>query len=528
MSEKECFVERVDKSDLVLPACLIIMDGFGLNDPGEGNAISLANTPVLDDLLRTGDSVRLSASGEHVGLPQGQMGNSEVGHLNIGAGRIVHQELSRINHACQDGSLEHNPVIEDACRHVRESGGVLHLMGLLSDGGVHSSIEHLFALLDVARKQGVTKMFVHCFLDGRDVAPTSSPQYVEALKNRIEAMGDSTDSDLTIEIASVMGRYYAMDRDNRWDRVKRAYDALVCADNCSDLDPIDVLKQSFEEGVTDEFVVPVSFNDRGMKDGDVVIFFNFRPDRAREITRAIVEDNFDHFERTCHPTVEFVCLTEYDPTIDAAVAFPKLFPEHVLADVLAEEGLRQLHIAETEKYAHVTFFLNGGIEKPKSGEQRVLIASPSVATYDLQPEMSASEVVERLIAAIDHDEADVYIVNFANCDMVGHTGSIPAAIQAVEAVDCGVGKVLQAIQRKAGLAFVTADHGNADTMLAVDGTPHTAHTTAPVPFILVDYSGKGLSLSGEDGKLADIAPSMLAAIGLSIPKEMTGNNLLAS
>ncbi len=527
------------------PVCLIIMDGYGLDEPSSGNAISLADTPVLDELFATREWVRLVASGEDVGLPDGQMGNSEVGHLNIGAGRVVYQELSRINAACEEGLLNTNSVIQEAFACACEPGSVLHLMGLLSDGGVHSSNKHLYALLRAARDAGVKHILVHCFMDGRDVPPESGAGYVAELQDEIHAIVNETsqgddaidihrgvsDEELTIEIASIEGRYYAMDRDNRWDRIQRAYEAVACAIGSFAEDAVDAVKSSYERGVTDEFIEPVVLNKRGMKDGDAVIFFNFRPDRARQITRALTDDGFTQFGRACFPQVHFVCLTEYDPTFDASVAFQKEFPDNVLADVIADAGHTQYHIAETEKYAHVTFFLNGGREQPKVGEQRCLIASPKVATYDLQPEMSEPEVTETLVSAIDNNTADIYIVNFANCDMVGHTGVIPAAVAAVEAVDEGVGRVCEAIKRKGGVAFVTADHGNADKMIAADGTPHTAHTTNPVPFILVDESGAGLKLIGEKGslvgRLADIAPTVLHAAGLAQPAEMTGKSLLA-
>ncbi|WP_165170292.1 2,3-bisphosphoglycerate-independent phosphoglycerate mutase [Adlercreutzia sp. ZJ242] len=521
--------QGADRASLRLPACLIIMDGFGLEEPGEGNAISLAKTPVLDELFATRPWVRLEASGEAVGLPAGQMGNSEVGHLNIGAGRVVFQELTRINRACADGSIVTNPEITAAFEAAKAPGAALHLMGLLSDGGVHSSNAHLYALLEAARDAGVPHVMVHCFMDGRDVPPSSGAGYVRELAEVIGRLGaEAPEGGCVMEIASIEGRYYAMDRDNRWDRVERAYDTLASAANLTQLGPVEAMEASYADGVTDEFVVPVALADRGMRDGDAVIFFNFRPDRAREITRALTDEGFAGFERAFWPQVKFVCLTEYDPEIAAAVAFPKEFPDNVLADVLADAGLGQYHIAETEKYAHVTFFLNGGREEEKAGEERKLIASPKVATYDLKPEMSEPEVAEALAAAIDADEADVYIVNFANCDMVGHTGVIPAAVAAVEAVDAGVGRVLDAVARKGGVAFVTADHGNADKMIAPDGTPHTAHTTAPVPFVLVDETGAGLGLSGEEGCLADIAPTLLAAVGLAAPDEMTGSCLLAS
>ena len=518
--------ERRD-AGLRTPACLIIMDGFGLAEPGPGNAISLADTPVLDDLMDSRPWVRLEASGQAVGLPDGQMGNSEVGHLNIGAGRVVFQELTRINNACADGSLAANPVIQDAFEAAKAPGAVLHLMGLLSDGGVHSSQEHLYALLRAARDAGVPTVRVHCLLDGRDVPPSSGTGYVQALLDVIGELRDGADAPFDAAIASLSGRYYAMDRDNRWDRVERAFDVIAGGADYREASAVAVVEASYEAGVTDEFLEPVALDPRGVCDGDAVIFFNFRPDRAREITRAFVDPAFSGFERKQAPQVSFVCLTEYDPDIPAPVAFAKEFPDNVLADVLADAGLRQYHIAETEKYAHVTFFLNGGREEEKAGEERSLVPSPKVATYDLQPEMSEPEVADRLAAAIAADEADVYIVNFANCDMVGHTGVIPAAVAAVEAVDAGVGRVLDALAAKGGVALVTADHGNADKMVAPDGTPHTAHTTAPVPLILADCSGAGLDLAGEDGRLCDIAPTLLEAVGLPVPPEMTGRSLLA-
>lgn len=517
-------------SDLRLPACLIIMDGFGLDDPGEGNAIACATTPNLDKVFSENSWIKLEASGEAVGLPAGQMGNSEVGHLNIGAGRVVHQELTRINKACDDGSIATNPVIEDAFTGVAAKGTTLHLMGLLSDGGVHSSNRHLYALIRAALDAGVKNIHVHCFLDGRDVPPKSGVSFVRQLERFMEDVTAKSEGSENpdVSIASVQGRYYAMDRDNRWDRVQQAYDNMVNASNLTDLSPATAIEQSYEDGITDEFVVPVSFSSDGVKDGDAVVFFNFRPDRAREITRAFVDEDFVAFDRGRRKNIDFVCLTEYDPTIDAPIAFPKVFPDNVLADVLSRAGLSQYHIAETEKYAHVTFFLNGGIEEPKNGEIRKLIASPKVATYDLQPEMSEPEVADALAEAINNDEADVYIVNFANCDMVGHTGSIPAAIKAVEAVDDGVGKVLSALQEKRGICLLTADHGNADKMLAPDGSPHTAHTTAKVPLVLLDFSESRMRLKSCEGKLADIAPTLLEMIGLSSPLEMTGNSLLDS
>ncbi len=529
-----------EDESLRTPVCLVIMDGYGIDTAGPANAISKARTPVFHDLFATRPWVRLAASGEAVGLPEGQMGNSEVGHLNIGAGRVVRQELTRIDDACEKGDIAENPAILEAFAAAREPGAVLHLMGLLSAGGVHSSNAHLYALLRAARDAGVPHMMVHCFMDGRDVPPPSGVQYVRELLDEIEAIVSETRDgadDCVIEVATIEGRYYAMDRDNRWDRVRRAYDAIVCAEGGSAADAVSALEESYAREVTDEFVEPVVLCDRGMRDGDAVIFFNFRPDRAREITRALTDADFAGFERTRFPQVHFVCLTEYDPEIDADVAFPKEFPDNVLADVLADAGLTQYHIAETEKYAHVTFFLNGGREEPKEGETRKLIPSPKVATYDLKPEMSEPEVADTLVKAIDDDIADVYIVNFANCDMVGHTGDIPATVKAVEAVDNGVGQVCTAIARKHGISFVTADHGNADKMISEDGTPHTAHTTAPVPFMLIDESDANLTLadaassfmqSEPVGCLADIAPTLLEAIGLDVPEEMTGRSLLGA
>ena len=521
-------------ANLTTPACLIIMDGLGLAEPSDTNAVSVAKTPCLDMLFETCPWVRLQASGNAVGLPAGQMGNSEVGHLNIGAGRVVNQELTRINNACETGEIAKNAVLISAFEAAKKPDAALHLMGLLSDGGVHSSNQHLYALITAAVHAGVEHVYIHAFMDGRDVSPTSGLGYVKQLEQFIADGGLES----KVQIASISGRYYAMDRDARWNRVQKAYDAIVSGlpvsgemtthDIFDVSSPCEAVQASYDAGITDEFIEPTCLvPPRGVNEGDSVVFFNFRPDRARQLTRAFVDENFSGFKRERHPAVNFVCLTEYDPEIKAAVAFPKTFPENVLADVLASAGLRQYHIAETEKYAHVTFFFNGGREQPKAGEVRKLIASPKVATYDLQPEMSCAEVANALSSAIDANEADVYIVNFANPDMVGHTGNMQAAVAAVEAVDMGVSQVLAAIERAGGVAFVTADHGNCEKMAQADGSPHTAHTTAPVPFIFVDYARTQRTLKpNANGALCDIAPTILDVIGIAKPAEMTGKSLL--
>jgi len=504
-----------------LPAALIIMDGFGCAPAGPDNAISVADTPNLDALFAENPTGCLCASGLAVGLPEGQMGNSEVGHLNIGAGRVVYQELTRISQAIEDGSIRDNPVLAEAIDAAIAGRSAVHFMGLLSDGGVHSHQEHLYALVRMAADRGATQVFIHAFLDGRDVPPTSGAGFIEALEAQLKAIGVG-------RIATVMGRYYAMDRDNRWERVEKAWRAMVLGEGAPANDAAKAVRASYEQDVTDEFVMPVVVQSDGapvatVLDGSALVFFNFRPDRAREITRAFVDPGFDRFERPKVPSTHFVCLTAYDPTIPAPVAFPKEFPRNVLADVLAAAGLRQLHIAETEKYAHVTFFLNGGVETPKSGEERVLVPSPRVPTYDMQPEMSAPEVTDRLVDAIEQDRAEVYMVNYANCDMVGHTGIMEAAVAACEAVDSGVGRVARAIQAKGGVLVITADHGNAEHMREDDGSPFTAHTAADVPLCIVAPGVTGIA---EGGILADIAPTLLDLIGLDAPDEWTGRSLL--
>ena len=497
------------------PTTLIIMDGFGLTQPGPGNAVSLANTPVLDRLWVDHAHTTLSASGLDVGLPEGQMGNSEVGHTNIGGGRVVFQDLPRISRAIEDGTFFANDAYHKAVDDCLQKGTRLHLCGLLSDGGVHSHIQHLYALLQMAKNKGLTRVYVHAFLDGRDVSPTSGKDFVSACRDKCRTLGVG-------KIATVMGRYYAMDRDNRWERVQLAYDAMVYGEGIQNPDPVDAVAQSYANDVTDEFMEPVVCDPEGtISDNDSIIFFNFRPDRAREITRAIVDPDFDGFQREYFPTT-YVCNTEYDASMpNVLVAWPRVAVKNGLGEYLSSLSLTQLRIAETEKYAHVTFFFNGGVEKQYPGEDRVLVPSPKVATYDLQPEMSAHEVCDKCVERIESGAYDVIILNFANCDMVGHTGNYDAAVKAVETVDECVGKVVDATLKMGGIAMITADHGNADVMTQPDGSPMTAHTTNPVPFILC---GAGTEL--RPGRLADIAPTILDVMGLACPEEMDGKTLI--
>ena len=497
------------------PTTLIIMDGFGLAPAAADNAVSLANTPVLDKLFREYAHTTLSASGLDVGLPAGQMGNSEVGHTNIGGGRVVFQDLPRISRAIEDGSFFKNEAYNKAMDDCLKNDSSLHLYGLLSDGGVHSHIEHLFALLQMAKDKGLTKVYVHCFLDGRDVSPTSGKGFVQELQDKCAQLGVG-------RIATVMGRYYAMDRDKRWERVQMAYDAMVYGEGHHSSDPVAAVAESYANGVTDEFVEPVVIDPDGtISDNDSIIFFNYRPDRAREITRAIVDPDFDGFAREFFPTT-YVCNTEYDASMpNVLVAWPRIAVKNGLGEYLSSMGMTQLRIAETEKYAHVTFFFNGGVEKQYPGEDRVLVPSPKVATYDLQPEMSAFEVCDKCVERIESGAYDVIILNFANCDMVGHTGVLEAAVKAVETVDTCVGRVVDATLKMGGIAMVTADHGNAEDMKQPDGSPMTAHTTNLVPFILC---GAGTEL--RPGRLADIAPTILDVMGLACPEEMDGKTLI--
>ena len=497
------------------PTVLVIMDGFGMGTPGPGNAVALANTPVLDRLFAENAHTTLSASGLDVGLPAGQMGNSEVGHTNIGGGRVVFQDLPRISRAIETGEFFKNPAYNKAMDDCLAKGSSLHLYGLLSNGGVHSTVEHLWALLKMAKDKGLTRVYIHAFLDGRDVSPTSGKGFVAECVEKCRELGVG-------KIATVMGRYYAMDRDKRWERLQMAYDAMVYGEGVQNPDPVAAVAQSYENGVTDEFVEPVVCDSEGtISNNDSIIFFNYRPDRAREITRAMVDPEFDGFPREFFSTT-YVCNTEYDASMpNVLVAWPRIAVKNGLGEYLSSLGLTQLRIAETEKYAHVTFFFNGGVETQYPGEDRVLVASPKVATYDLQPEMSAYEVCDKCVERIKSGAYDVVILNFANCDMVGHTGVLPAAIKAVETVDECVSRVVDATLEMGGIAMITADHGNAEVMLQPDGSPMTAHTTNRVPFILC---GAGTEL--REGRLADIAPTILDVMGLACPPEMDGKTLI--
>ncbi len=507
------------------PSCIIIMDGYGINTDHNGNAIFAAHSTNVERIMKQYPSTLIGASGNDVGLPDGQMGNSEVGHLNMGAGRIVYQELTRITKSIKDGDFFENEEFLSAIENAKKKGKKLHLYGLLSDGGVHSHITHLFALIKLAKMQGLDDVFVHCFMDGRDVSPTSGADFIGKLQAEIDHLGFGT-------IASVGGRYYVMDRDNRWERVQKAYDMMTTASGEKITDAREYVLNSYKEGVTDEFIIPAHVCKDGkpvglIEQGDSIIFFNFRPDRARQITRAISEPTFDGFERsTGFIDPVYVCFTRYDASFtNVKIAFKPQSLTNTLGEYVASLGLKQLRIAETEKYAHVTFFFNGGVEKPNDNEDRELIASPKVATYDLQPEMSAFEVTERVLAKLDEDKYDVVILNYANCDMVGHTGIFDAAVTAVKTVDECVGKVVDKILEKGGSAILTADHGNADKMLDADGAPFTAHTTNKVPFVVIGEQFKNATLL-EGGILADVAPTLLDMMGVEKPAEMTGKSLL--
>ena len=500
------------------PTILIIMDGFGLRTSDMGNAVHAAKTPVLDKLFAENPCSRLSASGLDVGLPAGQMGNSEVGHTNIGAGRVVFQDLPKITKAIDDGDFFQNPAYVKAMTAAKEAGKAVHIMGLTSDGGVHSHIEHMKAAVKMAHQLGCEKVYVHCFLDGRDVPPTSGKGYVAEMQQVCQQYG--------AQIATLSGRYYAMDRDTNWDRVEKAYSAMVYGESAEfNADPVDAVQKSYDAGVTDEFLIPVvCTKDACISEGDACIFMNFRPDRAREITRTLVDPDFEGFQRKRgFFDTHFVCTTSYDATMpNVEVAFPKESLHNIFGQYISDSGLTQLRIAETEKYAHVTFFFNGGVEQTFPGEDRCLVASPKVATYDLQPEMSAYEVCDKCVERIKSGKYDVIILNFANCDMVGHTGVFEAAVKAVETVDECVGRTVDAIREMGGIALITADHGNAEQMLQEDGkSPFTAHTTNLVPFCIV-----GADVKLRDGRLADIAPTMLDLMGLEKPVEMTGESLI--
>lgn len=507
------------------PTVLMILDGYGLNEKKEGNAVAIANTPVMDRLMSECPFVRGNASGMAVGLPDGQMGNSEVGHLNMGAGRIVYQELTRITKEIQDGTFFENPALKKAMDNCRKNDSALHAYGLISDGGVHSHITHLYGLLEMAKKEGLSKVYVHCFLDGRDTPPASGKGYVEELEAKMKEIGVG-------EIASVCGRYYAMDRDNNFDRVKLAYDALTKGEGLTAESGPAGIQASYDRDETDEFVKPTVVVKNGapvatIQSGDSVVFINFRPDRAREITRCFCDDEFTAFDRGERLDITYVCFSDYDPTIpNKEVAFHKIAVTNTFGEWLAANNMKQARIAETEKYAHVTFFFNGGVEEPNEGEDRILVNSPKdVATYDLKPQMSAPEVCDRLCEAITCGKYDVIIINFANPDMVGHTGVLEAAVKAIETVDECVGRAVEALKSVDGQMFITADHGNAEQLIDYDtNAPFTAHTTNEVPFILVNYD-PAYTLK-EGGCLADIVPTMIEMMGMEKPVEMTGNSLL--
>jgi len=510
----------------VKKVCLIVLDGWGINPDKDGNATLIASTPNYNRLSKEYPAAAIDTSGLSVGLPEGQMGNSEVGHLTMGAGRIVYQELVRITKSIKDGELERHPLIGELARTLKERGAALHLPGLVSDGGVHSHIEHLFGLLDIFKRTGLERIFIHAFLDGRDTPPSSGAGYMEKLVKYLKDTGSPA------RVATVSGRYYAMDRDNRWERVRKAYDAMTGAAGLSAIDPVQAVKDAYSRGETDEFVMPTVLQDSGtpsgaISDGDGILFFNFRADRAREITRAFVLDGFDGFERQRRPALSrFVCMTEYESRLKLPVLFKPQGLENIFAEVLSRNGLRQFRTSETEKYAHVTFFFNAGREEPFTGEDRLLIPSvKDVPTYDLKPEMRAVEIAEAAVEKIGRGGYSFMLMNFANGDMVGHTGVLEAAVKGCEAVDKAIGMVTEAALAGGWAVIITADHGNAEQMIdPASREPQTAHTTNLVPFILIDDSMKGVKLNG--GGLQDVAPTVLKLMGLTQPAEMTGKPLL--
>lgn len=499
-------------------ALLMILDGWGIGNHTKSDVIYSTPTPYWDYLLKTYPHSQLQASGENVGLPDGQMGNSEVGHLNIGAGRVVYQDLVKINKACKDGSIMENPEIKSAFSYARDKGKAIHFMGLTSDGGVHSSLDHLFALCDIAKAYGLEKVYIHCFMDGRDTDPHSGKGFIEQLRAHCEKSAGT--------IASIIGRYYAMDRDKRWERVKVAYDLLVHGEGKQATDMVEAMQESYDEGITDEFVKPINNStvDGTIKGGDAVIFFNYRNDRAKELTIALTQHDIPEAGMTTIPDLQYYCMTPYDASFTGVhILFDKENVTNTLGEYLSSLDKKQLHIAETEKYAHVTFFFNGGREQPYEGEERILVASPKVATYDLKPEMSAFEVCDKLVEAIKSEKFDFIVVNYANGDMVGHTGVYEAIEKAVKAVDKCVERTVEAAKEADYEVIIIADHGNADNAVNPDGTPNTAHSLNPVPCV---YVTARKDAKVEDGKLADVAPTILSIMGLKQPEEMTGHSLI--
>ncbi|MBS0018470.1 MAG: 2,3-bisphosphoglycerate-independent phosphoglycerate mutase [Arthrospira sp. SH-MAG29] len=509
----------------VSPVVLIILDGWGYREQTDGNAIAVGNTPVMDSLWTAYPRTLIQASGKAVGLPEGQMGNSEVGHLNLGAGRVVPQELVRISDAVSDGSIQNNRALSKVCEEVRQREGKLHLMGLCSDGGVHSHIDHILGLLDMAKAKGLSNVCIHGITDGRDTNPNDGIKVLQQIEDYTKEIGVG-------HIATISGRYYAMDRDNRWDRVRKAYSIMTTDGPQSDRTIAEIMRESYGEGITDEFINPIRVAPGAVEPGDGVIFFNFRPDRARQLTQAFVMEDFDEFERELIEPLSFATFTQYDPNYPVDVAFEPQGLDNILGQVIADHGLKQLRTAETEKYAHVTYFFNGGLEHPFEGEDRELIPSPAVATYDQKPEMSAEEVTEVALEGIDKGIYSLIVINYANPDMVGHTGMMDAAVKAIETVDRCLGELLAGISKAGGTAIIIADHGNAEYMCDEQGNPWTAHTTNPVPFILVEGEGRKIPGHGtdvplrSDGSLADIAPTILEILELPQPPEMTGTSMI--